>query len=88
MSVPDIVVYTSATCMYCQRAKLLLERKGVAFREVRIDRDTEQLAAMLERSGGSKTVPQIFIGARHVGGFDDLAELNMNGELDVLLAGG
>lgn len=87
MSAPDIVVYTSAACTYCRRAKLLLERKGAAFREIRIDRDPEQLAVMLERSGGRKTVPQIFIGARHVGGFDDLAELNVGGELDALLAG-
>lgn len=87
MSGPDIVVYTSAACTYCQRAKLLLERKGATFREIRIDRDPGQLAAMLERSGGRKTVPQIFIGARHVGGFDDLSELNVGGELDALLAG-
>ena len=87
MSAPDIVVYTSAACTYCDRAKLLLERKGAAFREIRIDRDLSQRDAMLERSGGRKTVPQIFIGARHVGGFDDLAELDAGGELDPLLAG-
>ncbi len=87
MSAPEVVVYSSASCMYCMRAKELLKRKGVDVQEIRVDQNPEQLEAMLERSGGRKTVPQIFIGERHVGGFDDLAELNVGGELDALLAG-
>lgn len=87
MSAPEVLLYTSAACPYCERAKRLLARKGAAWREVRVDRDPAGLAAMLERAGGRRSVPQIFIGARHVGGFDDLAELNLEGGLDALLAG-
>ncbi len=87
MSAPEVVVYTGPACPYCARAKMLLERKGASFQEIRIDRDPEGLAAMLERSGGRRSVPQIFIGNRHVGGFDDMSELNLEGKLDSLLAG-
>lgn len=87
MSTPGVVVYTGAACPYCERAKMLLERKGASYQEIRIDRDPEGLAAMLERSGGHRSVPQIFIGDRHVGGFDDLSALDLEGKLDPLLAG-
>ena len=87
MNVPEVVVYTGAACPYCERAKMLLERKGVSYQEIRIDRDPEGLAAMLERSGGRRSVPQIFIGDHHVGGFDDMSALNLEGKLDPLLAG-
>ena len=87
MGTPEVVVYTGAACPYCERAKMLLERKGVPYREVRIDRDPEGLAAMLERSGGRRSVPQIFVGDHHVGGFDDMSALNLEGRLDPLLAG-
>ena len=87
MSAPEVVLYTTAICPYCERAKRLLAKKGAAWREVRVDREPAQLAAMLDRAAGRRSVPQIFIGARHVGGFDELAELDREGALDALLAG-
>lgn len=81
---PNIVVYTTMTCPYCDRAKYLLERKEARFDEVRVDTDSEQLRIMMERSN-RRTVPQIFIDNFHVGGFDDLAALEARGELDPLL---
>ena len=83
--IPDIVMYSTAWCGYCQRARNLLERKGVAVREIKVDEDAKDREAMLQRSGGRRTVPQIFIGERHVGGYDDLAALDRAGELDKLL---
>lgn len=82
---PDVVVYSTGWCPYCDRARALLERKGVAFREVKVDEDPAERDTMLKRSGGRRTVPQIFIGDRHVGGFDDLYALDKAGELDKLL---
>ena len=87
MNTPEVVVYTGAACPYCERAKMLLEGKGVSYQEIRIDRDPEGLAAMLERSGGRRSVPQIFVGDHHVGGFDDMSALNLEGKLDPLLSG-
>lgn len=78
-----VLIYTTATCPYCYRARRLLTRREVAFEEVRIDRDAAQRQAMLDRSGRD-TVPQIFIGERHIGGYDDLAELDADGGLDEL----
>lgn len=85
MSTPDIVMYSTAYCGYCQRARNLFERKGAAVREIKIDQDVSERDAMLKRTGGRRTVPQIFIGDRHVGGFDELAALDRAGELDALL---
>ncbi len=82
---PDIIMYSTAWCGYCQRARNLLERKGVQVREIKIDEDSVARDQMLSRSGGRRTVPQIFIGERHVGGYDDLAALDRAGELDKLL---
>jgi glutaredoxin 3 len=82
---PEIVMYSTAWCGYCQRARSLLERKGMTVREIKIDEDPKDREAMLARSGGRRTVPQIFIGERHVGGYDDLAALDRTGELDQLL---
>jgi glutaredoxin 3 len=81
----DVVVYSTGWCPYCERAKALLERKGVAFREIKVDEDPAERAAMLARSGGRRTVPQIFFGERHIGGFDELYALDKAGELDKLL---
>lgn len=78
-------MYSTGFCGYCQRARNLLERKGIAVREIKIDEDMNERDAMLQKSSGRRTVPQIFIGARHVGGFDDLAALDRSGELDTLL---
>jgi len=82
----DIVMYSTAWCGYCQRARNLFERKGVAFRDIKVDEDMRERAAMLQKSGGRRTVPQIFIGEHHVGGYDELAALDRSGELDKLLA--
>ena len=82
---PDVTMYSTGWCPYCERARGLLQRKGVAFQEVKVDDDPAQRMTMLERSGGRRTVPQIFIGDRHVGGFDDLYALDKAGELDKLL---
>ena len=87
MNTPEVLVYTGAACPYCDRAKLLLERKGAAYQEIRVDLNPDELATMLQRSGGRRSVPQIFIGDRHVGGFDDMAALNLEGKLDPLLTG-
>jgi glutaredoxin 3 len=81
---PEIVMYTSAGCGYCFGAKQLLTNKGVSFTEIRIDKEPGMRQEMEQRSQRD-TVPQIFIGDRHVGGFDDLVELDMDGELDPLL---
>ncbi|AMN48467.1 glutaredoxin [Steroidobacter denitrificans] len=82
---PGIVMYTTGTCSYCWRARDLLEHKGAAFHEIRVDKDVEQREVMRQRSG-RRTVPQIFIGEQHIGGYDDLAKLERTGKLDPLLA--
>ena len=81
---PEIVMYSTGWCPYCVRARTLLERKGLPFREVKIDEDPAERDAMLARSGGRRTVPQIFVGDHHVGGFDDLYALEKAGKLDEL----
>lgn len=81
---PSILIYTSATCPYCIRAKALLSQKGVAFEEISVDGKPDVRAAMAEKAGRT-SVPQIWIGARHVGGCDDLFALERAGQLDPLL---
>ena len=83
---PKIEVYTKFLCPYCTRAKSLLKAKGAAFEEHDISMGGPDRAAMLERSGGRMTVPQIFIDGRHIGGSDDLLALDRAGRLDSLLA--
>lgn len=83
---PDIVIYTSAFCGYCARAKRLLKEKGVEFNEIAVDMNPALREEMTRKAGGRYTVPQIFINGRHVGGCDDLHELDATGELDKLLA--
>jgi len=78
-------MYSTAFCGYCQRARNLFERKGAAVREIKIDEDARERDVMLKKSGGRRTVPQIFIGDRHIGGYDDLAALDRAGQLDPLL---
>ena len=80
-----IEVYSTAVCPYCVAAKNLLKSKGLEWTEVRVDTDTAQRDAMLARSGGRRTVPQIFINDRHVGGYDDLVAADRNGKLAELL---
>lgn len=83
---PEVVMYSTAWCGYCQRARGLLQRKGVQIREIKVDEEPGQRDVMINKSGGRRTVPQIFIGERHVGGYDDLAALDRAGELDKLLS--
>jgi len=80
-----VLMYSTLICPYCVRAKHLLRRKGVEYEEIRIDKDSGQRRIMVERTG-RHTVPQIFIGELHVGGYDELAALEVRGELDRLLA--
>jgi glutaredoxin 3 len=77
-----VIIYSTAYCGYCDRARALLERKGVGYREIKVDESMADREAMIARSGGRRTVPQIFIGDRHVGGFDDLSALDRSGQLD------
>ena len=82
-----VKMYTTGTCPYCIRAKQLLKAKGVAhIEEIRVDLDPAARGAMMELTG-RRTVPQIYIGATHVGGHDDLVALDARGGLDPLLAG-
>ncbi|HCZ48562.1 MAG TPA: glutaredoxin 3 [Gammaproteobacteria bacterium] len=81
-----VTIYTGALCGYCAMAKRLLQDKGVAFTEIPVDMDPARRAEMEQRSG-RRTVPQIFVGEHHVGGYDDLAALERAGRLDALLAG-
>lgn len=83
---PEITLYVSPMCAFCSRAKRLLDAKGVKWQEIDIAREHGALQQMLARSGGRRTVPQIFIGETHVGGYDELAALEKRGELDPLLA--
>jgi glutaredoxin 3 len=86
MPAPAITIYTKSTCGYCHAAKTLLRKKDVAFEEISVDGDAALQQKMSERAGGRWTVPQIFIGDRHVGGCDDLYALDRAGELDPLLS--
>lgn len=82
---PEIIVYTSRLCPYCTMAKKLLDRKGAAFTEIDVDSKPGLRQELMEKSK-RRTVPQIYIGDRHIGGFDDLHALDNKGELDPLLA--
>ncbi|NKI35934.1 glutaredoxin 3 [Wenzhouxiangella sp. XN79A] len=81
-----IVMYCRAACPYCVAARNLFKRKNVRWTEVSLDAEPDKRAEMIERTG-RRTVPQIFIGDHHVGGFDDLDALEQEGRLDRLLAG-
>ena len=84
MTDAEIVMYSTGWCGSCQRARALLNRKGLAFRDIDIEQDPALRAEMVARSG-QRSVPQIFIGSRHVGGFDELHALERAGELDTSL---
>lgn len=81
-----VTMYIKPTCPYCQNAHFLLTDKGVHYTAINLLQQPERRDEMIERSGGRSTVPQIFIGETHVGGFDDLAALDDSGALDQLLA--
>ena len=88
MTSPSVRLYTTLVCPYCQRAKALLKQRGVQqIEEIRVDLEPAQRLAMVERTG-RRTVPQIFIGETHVGGCDELIELDRRGALAPLLAPG
>ena len=84
---PRVEIYTKFGCPYCARAKRLLEDKGVDYEEYELNTMRGKREEMLERAPGRTTVPQIFINGRHVGGSDDLAELDRSGRLDPMLQG-
>lgn len=81
---PVIRMYSTRLCPYCIRAERLLNQKGMVVNKILVDNNPEELTKMIQLTG-RRTVPQIFIGERHVGGFDDLVELDMEGELEPLL---
>ncbi len=85
---PRVEIYTTPWCPYCIAAKRLLTRKGIAFEETDVSGDPSLRQAMMRRASGRHTVPQIFIGGRHVGGSDDLHALDRAGTLDPMLARG
>jgi glutaredoxin 3 len=80
-----VVIYTKAYCPYCMQAIMLLQNKGVAYTEIRIDQQPEKRPEMIEKANGRTTVPQIFINDLHVGGCDDLMALDAAGDLTPLL---
>ena len=83
----EVIMYTTAVCPYCTRAERLLESKGVTeLKKIRVDLDPEQRMLMMQKTG-RRTVPQIYIGDKHVGGFDDLYALDQAGRLTPLLNG-
>lgn len=85
--VARVLMYSTAVCPYCNMAERLLKSKGIdEIEKIRIDLDPEQRALMMEKTG-RRTVPQIYIGETHVGGFDDLSALDREGKLDPLLQG-
>ena len=79
-----IVIYTTSICPYCVRAKALLERKGFAYEEINVENEKVR-EEMIQKAGGMRTVPQIFIGDTHVGGSDDLYALDKEGKLDKMV---
>jgi glutaredoxin 3 len=86
MATPKVTVYTKESCPFCVRAKRLLERKGVAFEEVNVEHNDALREWLVERSG-QRTVPQIFVGDRSLGGFSDIDALDRDGKLDPILRG-
>ena len=86
MTAPKVIMYGNAFCPYCGAARMLLKKKSIEFEDIPVTGDAARLEEMMERSG-RRTVPQIFIGEHHVGGFDELNALEQSGELDKLLAG-
>jgi glutaredoxin 3 len=81
---PEVIIYSTMQCPYCDQAKALLDRKHVAYTEIKVDQDPAKRDEMVERSG-RRTVPQIFINNHHVGGCDDLYALERAGQLEPLL---
>ena len=78
----QIEMYTTMWCPYCAHARALLEKKGIAFREISLDEEPGRRAEMVQRAHGGRTVPQIFIDGEHIGGCDDMVALDRAGKLD------
>ncbi len=83
---PKVQVYTKRNCAYCVRAKALLQKKGVAYEEIDVENDDARRVWLVEKTG-QRTVPQIFVGDRSLGGFTDLEALDRQGQLDPILRG-
>jgi len=81
----NVEIYTTPICGYCHRAKQLLSSKGISFAEVDVMSDPSRRTEMTQRANGGRTVPQIFIGGKHIGGSDELSALERAGKLDMLL---
>lgn len=84
MTMKKIIIYTTSVCPYCVRAKALFDRKGLTYEEINVEEQQER-DKMIEKAGGRRTVPQIFIGSVHVGGCDDLYALEKEGKLAGIL---
>ena len=82
----QVVMYTTPICGYCAAAKRMLQSKGASYQEIDVMRDPSKRNEMMQKANGRRTVPQIFIGETHVGGYDDMAALERDGKLDTLLA--
>ena len=76
-----VKIYSTAICPYCERAKMLLEKRNIKYTEFKIDEDVKLFEEMLALSNGRRSVPQIFIDDRHIGGYDDLVDFDLNGGL-------
>ncbi len=85
MLIASIVIYSTLNCPYCTNAKQLLEDRGDKYTVYYVDKEPGKLAEMVQKTNGSKTVPQIFINGKHIGGYDALKELHRSGRLDVLI---
>lgn len=82
----QITIYSGPNCPYCQRAKMLLQKKNATFQDIDVKADPAKRDEMLQKTGGKQTIPQIFINGQHIGGCDDLYALDAAGKLDGLLA--
>ena len=80
-----IKIYSTGTCPICDKTKILLKKWGIDYSEARIDQDRNELKEMLEVTNGARTVPQILLNGKWIGGFTELTELHMDGELDILM---
>jgi glutaredoxin 3 len=85
MSAPKVEIYTTAFCGFCNRAKAVFTKKGVPVTEIDVSTDAEKRHDMMTRAAGRMTVPQVFIGGKHVGGYEDVEQLERDGKLDALL---
>jgi glutaredoxin 3 len=85
MFMATVLIYGTLSCPYCASAKEIFKSKGVAYQEILVDKDPAKKEEMFAKSAGSKTVPQIFIDGKHIGGFSDLKTLDNSGKLDQLL---